>query len=76
VRAVGSAEIGADRVRLAAGGADFGDQRFGFLGGAAVVNDDAGAGRGERAGGGTADAPRGAGNQSGSADEVTHGGSP
>jgi hypothetical protein len=44
VRAVRFSQIGADRVGLSTGGADFGDKRFRLLGGAAVVNDDAGAG--------------------------------
>ena len=76
VRAIGRQQVGADSIGLAAGFAYFGDQRIGILGGIAIVNDDAGAGMGQCAGGGAADATGGAGDEGGSADEVGHDQSP
>ena len=72
--AVGRGEIGGDRVGAAAGGADLIDHRFGFVGIAAVMDDDAGAGGGERQRGGAAHAARGAGHEGGLVGEVGHDG--
>jgi hypothetical protein len=50
--AVGGAEVGTDSFGVSTGRADLGDERFCLLAGVAVVNDDSGAGSGERPGGG------------------------
>jgi hypothetical protein len=61
---------------MSAGGTDFGDQRFRLFACVAVMNDDAGAGEGQRAGGGATDAARRAGDEGSSADKIGHGCSP
>jgi len=76
VGAIGRGKIGADRIGVSSGRADFGDERFRLFAGVAVVNDDACAGGGKRAGCRAADATRCAGDKCGSADKVGHGRSP
>jgi hypothetical protein len=68
---IGSGKIGADRI--VAGRADLIDHRFGFVGLAAVMHDDASAGGGERQGD-PAHSARGAGDESGLVGEVAHDG--
>ena len=57
VGAVGGGEVGRDRVGVAAGVPDLGDDGFGLRGAAAVVNEDLGAAASEGECAGAADAP-------------------
>ena len=71
--AVGGGEISRDRLRPAAGFADFGDDGFGLVRARAVMHEHAGAGRGERESSRAAHAARGAGDESSLSGQIGHG---
>lgn len=74
VGAVGCGEIGCDGIRTSASRANLIDYGSGFVGIAAVVDDDAGAGGGECQGGGAAHSAGRAGDESGLIGEACHDG--